>query len=223
MKVNFAGQPAYTIAYITLKLHEEIEVEAGALVAMSSGIKVNATTGGGLAKAAFRKILGEEKFFLAKYQALVEGAWIALSPRFPGDISITNIGINKDLLVQTGSYLASSTGVSTDVRFAGIGGVAQKEGLTMLHAKGEGDLLICAYGALQKFDLGPESIIVDTGHLVAFSSNMGIKIGPLSGVISSALTGEGLVAELTGPGEVYIQTRSEQSLQSWLFPNREHN
>ncbi|MFM7087922.1 MAG: TIGR00266 family protein [Candidatus Paceibacterota bacterium] len=223
MRVTYAGQPAYTIAYVTLSLNEEIEVESGALVAMSSGVRVVPTTGGGVAKAAFRKLLGEEKFFLAKYQALVEGAWIALAPKYPGDINTTELQLGKDLMVQTGSFLASSISVQTDVRYTGVAGVATREGVTMLHATGEGTLLICAYGALQKFEIKNESIIVDTGHIVAFSANMGLRIGPLSGIVSSALTGEGLVAELTGPGEVYVQTRSEQSLKSWLFPNREQN
>lgn len=223
MKIDFASQPAYTVAYLRLSVGEEIEVEPGAMIAMSSGVDVVGSTGGGIARAAMRRALGEERFFMARYRALIEGAWVALAPRFPGDIISAPVGPGQELLIQTGSFLAATAGVTTDIRFGGIGSMMQREGLTLIHAAGEGEILVCAYGGIQRFDLGPESLIVDTGHLVGFTAGMGMRIGPLAGVVTSAVTGEGLVAELTGPGAVYIQTRSEQTLRSWLFPDREHN
>lgn len=223
MHIDFAAQPAYTVAYLRLSVGEEIEVEPGAMVAMSSGVEVVGTTGGGVAKAAMRRVLGDEKFFMAKYRALVEGAWVALAPRFPGDVIAAPVSAGTDLMIQTGSFLAASSGVTTDIRYGGVGSVLQREGVTLLQASGEGQILICAYGGIQRFDLGAESLIVDTGHLVGFTAGMGMRIGPLSGIVTSALTGEGIVAELTGPGSVYIQTRSEQTLRSWLFPEREQN
>jgi uncharacterized protein (TIGR00266 family) len=223
MQIDFAAQPAYTVAYLRMTAGEEVEVEPGALVAMSAGIEVVSTTGGGIAKAAFRKVVGNESFFLARYRARFEGAWVALAPRFPGDITAVDIHPGQDLLLQSGSFLAATSGVHTDVRFGGVGSAIQREGVTLLHASGEGKLLICAYGGIQHFTLGSESLIVDTGHLVGFTSSMEMRIGPLSGVVTSALTGEGLVSEIKGPGEVFIQTRSEQSLRSWLFPDREQD
>jgi uncharacterized protein (AIM24 family) len=35
---------------------------------------------------------------------------------------------------------------------------------------------------------------------------------------STFLSGEGLVVEMTGPGRVYIQTRSPQALINWIIP-----
>jgi uncharacterized protein (AIM24 family) len=37
------------------------------------------------------------------------------------------------------------------------------------------------------------------------------------------MSGEGIVARLTGPGPVFIQTRAEQGLTSWLAPSRAHD
>jgi uncharacterized protein (AIM24 family) len=84
---------------------------------------------------------------------------------------------------------------------------------------GEGVLLSCAYGGTQSFTLGEgESIYVDTGFLLAWSESCHFKVGPLQGIVSSKLTGEGLVAQITGPGVVHTQSRAQQGLREWLFP-----
>mgnify|MGYP000134264807 CR=1 FL=1 len=35
---------------------------------------------------------------------------------------------------------------------------------------------------------------------------------------STFLSGEGLVCDLTGPGRIYIQTRSQDAFLDWLIP-----
>jgi uncharacterized protein (TIGR00266 family) len=194
------------------------------MVAMSAGIEAAATTGGGIGSAILRKVVGQETFFMGRYRAVTQGAWVAVAPRFPGDINVVEITSGQDLILQTGSLLAHSENVETTIRFGGVGTAIQREGLAVLLVRGEGTLVLCSYGGLQRFELAPgERIVVDTGHLVAWSSGMALRIGPLSGVISAGLTGEGLVAELTGPGKLYVQTRSEAALRSWIAPTRAQN
>ena len=224
MHIDLTCQPSYTMAYVRLSHGENVVCESGALVAMSAGIESDVSTGGGVAAALVRKVAGQESFFMGRYRALTEGAWVALAPKFPGDINVVDLVDGRDLIVQTGSLLGHADGVETSMRFGGIGTVIQREGLAVMLAKGVGQLLICSYGGLQRFEIGPgEHIVVDTGHLVAWSAGMGLRIGPLSGVVAASVSGEGLVAELTGPGEVYVQTRSESSLRSWIIPSREQN
>jgi len=212
------------MAYVRLSHNESVICESGALVAMSAGIESAVSTGGGVASALIRKVAGQESFFMGKYRALTDGAWVALAPKFPGDINVVEMSEGRDLIVQTGSLLGHAEGVETSVRFGGVGTIIQKEGLAVMLAKGVGKILICSYGGLQRFEVGQgEHIIVDTGHLVAWSAGMGIRLGPLSGVVAASVSGEGIVAELTGPGEVYLQTRSESSLRSWIVPTREQN
>ena len=97
----------------------------------------------------------------------------------------------------------------------------------MLKVVGSGSALVGTYGGLDKILLAEgESTIVDTGHLVAMTEDVTMKVGPLGSVTASALTGEGLVALLTGgPGgsAIWIQTRAEQQFREWLFPQREQN
>ena len=48
---------------------------------------------------------------------------------------------------------------------------------------------------------------------------MGFKVRTAGGVRPTLLSGEGLVVDLTGPGRVYMQTRSEDAFLAWLAPN----
>lgn len=221
MEITISAQPSYSIAYVRLSLNESVECETNAMVAMSLGIDVAGSVEGGVVKSAIRKVAGNETFFRSKYTAKLEGAWVALSPKFPGDISVLEVNPADRYLVQSGAILANSEGLEVSVRFSGITSMVQKEGLVMSEVSGEGKLIVSAYGAIEKMDLGPgQSLIVDTGHLVAWSESTSIKIGPLNSTATSAMTGEGLVGLVTGPGVVYMQTRSERGLRQWLFPER---
>ena len=41
----------------------------------------------------------------------------------------------------------------------------------------------------------------------------------VGGVKSTLFSGEGLVCTFTGPGRVFLQTRSEDSFLAWLIPH----
>lgn len=224
MRVDLAGQPAYTIAYCILDAGETLSCEPGAMVALSGGISVRTQLPGGFVSAAMRKAFADEKFFAAAYAAEVHGAWVAIAPRYPGDVAVLEVRPGAELAITSGSLLAHTGAVELDVRFAGVREFLLKEGVTVVAATGDGQVLIGSYGALQCVTLGDgETLVVDTGHLVAWDRDLELRIGPLSGVVSSALTGEGLVGQFTGPGRVWVQTRAEQQLRSWLFPGRDSN
>jgi uncharacterized protein (AIM24 family) len=89
----------------------------------------------------------------------------------------------------------------------------------MLEATGTGTLLVSSYGAVFEKILGAgEKYIVDTSHLVAFDGSMNVQPKPIGGLKSTLFSGEGFVIELTGPGRIYIQTRSPQALINWIIP-----
>jgi len=60
--------------------------------------------------------------------------------------------------------------------------------------------------------------VVDTTHLVAFDASMGVTPRTVGGIKSTLFSGEGLVVELTGPGTIYMQTRSPKALIDWIIP-----
>ena len=225
MKVSFHSKPSYALAVCSLSYGESLRAEAGAMACMSAGVTVKADTGpGGLRKGLMRKAFGGESLFMGRYQADVEGAWVALAPKYPGDIEEVHIQPDVGLVAESGSLLALSEGVDADVKWAGAKSIILREGATLLHLEGQGNALICTYGGIVRNDLAAgQTMIVDTGHLVAYSDTISMRVGPLSGLLTAQFSGEGLVAELRGPGSVYVQTRSETEIRSWLLPQRRQN
>jgi uncharacterized protein (TIGR00266 family) len=147
-----------------------------------------------------------------------DGDSILLAPPLPGDIALVDMQ-NDSLLVQSGSYLASSDGVQVDTKWTGAKTFFGSEGLIMLRISGSGTLIMSSYGAIHPVELGAgEKYIVDTGHLVSFDEKIDYHVKRVAGWKSTLFSGEGLVAELTGPGKLNLQTRSQDSFLAWLIP-----
>ena len=224
MDISVECSPAYSMAYVSLLAGESFVVEHGAMAMMSEGVAVKGSLHGGVGRAIMRKTFGEESFFMGTYTAEVHGAWIAVAPPFPGDVTILEIDHHHPMICETGAVVGHADTVHVDVKYAGARAIVLREGAATLRLHGEGKALLSSYGGIQRFELGEEqSLVVDTGHLVAWSEGMQLRIGMLGGAVASQLTGEGLVARLTGPGVLYVQTRAEQEFKSWLFPDRAQN
>jgi len=123
------------------------------------------------------------------------------------------------LLVQSGSYLASSEGIQVDTKWSGAKTFFGGEGLIMLKVSGTGTLIVSSYGAIHPMELNAgEKFVVDTGHLVTFEEQVNYQVRKVAGWKSTLFSGEGFVAELTGPGKINLQSRSQDSFLSWLIP-----
>lgn len=158
---------------------------------------------------------------MARYRADRAGSWVAVAPRRPGDIAVLDVDPAHPLLMDQAAFLAHSEGLELSTRMANAQTFALRKGATVLRASGAGKLVVASYGALERVELGPgERLIVDTGHMAVWSAGMRLQVGPLKGVVSSALTKEGLVGQFTGPGLVYVQTRAEEASGSWFRPRK---
>jgi uncharacterized protein (TIGR00266 family) len=218
MQVEIQYRPSYALAAVSLDPNESIQAEAGAMVSMSPGMAIVTEATGGLVGALKRSILGGESFFLNTYRAPEQGGRIALAPVLPGDMAVLELS-DEMLMVQSGSYVGSSQGVDIDTKWSGAGTFFAREGLIMLQCSGSGTLVVSSYGAIDEMELAAgESHIIDTGHLVAFTEGMGFKVRSIGGMKSTLFSGEGLVVDLTGPGRVLMQTRSDDAFLSWLIP-----
>ena len=218
MKHEILYKPSYSLAVLDMERGEEIVAESGAMVSMSPGISIETSTrGGGLFGGLARKFLTNESFFLNTFHADEPGE-ITLAPPLPGDVFYTDMR-NQTLMVQSGSYMASSKSLSVDTQWGGAKTFFSKEGLFLIRVQGSGDLFLSSYGAIHIKELGNgEKYIVDTGHMVAFDETVNYRVTRVGGLKSTLFSGEGLVVELTGPGRVLIQSRSADSFLSWLIP-----
>ena len=218
MHVDVRYRPAFALAVVTLDKKESIQVEAGAMVAMSPSLEMRTEAKGGFMKSLSRAAFGGESFFLNTYTAKKEGDTIALAPPLPGDIRVVEM-TGETLMVQSGSYLASSAGIDVETQWSGAKTFFSGEGLIMLRLSGHGTLIVSSYGAIHPMELAAgQSYVVDTGHLVTFEEGMHLRVKKVAGWKSTLFSGEGIVAELTGPGKLTLQSRSQDSFLSWLIP-----
>ncbi|HEX2299033.1 MAG TPA: AIM24 family protein, partial [Pseudonocardiaceae bacterium] len=91
----------------------------------------------------------------------------------------------------------------------------------LVHASGIGRVVLSGYGAMEILRMAAgDYVTVDTGHVVGYADGMQARIRPVSqGVTQSMRTGEGLVFDFAGPGQVLTQTRSPRGLVCWLQSN----
>ncbi len=215
MEIEILYQPSYSLGIVKLAPNEQIRAEAGAMVSMSEGVNIETKAAGGLLKSLGRAVLGGESFFQNFFTAPAQGGEITFAPDLPGDLFVLTLN-NDTLFIQSGSYVASELGIELSTKLSTKAFLAT-EGFSILEAKGSGKILLSAYGAIHEKVLNPgEKFIVDSTHLVAFDARMPVQPKTVGGLKATFLSGEGFVVELTGPGRLLMQTRSQKAFLDWL-------
>jgi uncharacterized protein (TIGR00266 family) len=218
MRHEIRHRPSYALLDVSLEAGEAITAEAGAMVSHTDGIEIKTDRGGGgLLSSVKSSVLGGESFFRNTFTA-PEGGSVTLAPPLPGDIVHHELD-DETVYVQSGSYIAAERGIDLDTKFGGTRSFFGGEGLFLLSLTGSGPTFFASYGAVDRVDLdADERHVVDTGHVVAFTEGTSWDVTRVGGLKSSLLSGEGLVCEFTGPGTVWLQTRSHDAFLSWLIP-----
>lgn len=218
MEINLKHQPSYTLAIAQLSGNETVKVEPGAMVSMSDGMAIETKSEGGLF-GGIKRMVGGESFFQNTFTAPGKGGEITLAPAIPGDMVILELDGSAPFMLQSGAYVASEQGITIDSKWGGAKGFFGSGTLVLLQCTGRGKLLAGCYGAVEERLLSAgEKYVVDTGHIVGFDGAVDFSVRKVGGWKSTLLSGEGLVCELTGPGRVWMQTRSEQAFLGWLIP-----
>lgn len=215
--IQHAG--AFALAVIQLQAGQSIQAEAGAMVSMSGNIELQSQMKGGL-MGAFKRMVGGESAFVSTFTAHGGAGEVTFAPGSPGDIAA--IEMNNQLFnVQSSSYLAGDTGLQVNTNWGGGKTFFGGEGLFVLQVQGSGLLLVSSFGSIHRKRLNHgERYVVDTGHLVAWEAYMPYELrrAAQAGWLRSLVSGEGIVAEFTGPGEILIQTRNLAAFAGMLKP-----
>jgi uncharacterized protein (TIGR00266 family) len=218
MQIATRQGPAYGVARLGLTAGEQVRVEAGAMMAMSTGVLLEAKAEGGVLKSLKRAALGGESFFITTYTAPPAGGWVDVAARLPGDVITLEVTPAVSLNIQKGSWLASAPSIQLDTKWGGWKNLFGSEGGFLVHAGGQGSVVISCYGALERWQLQPgETITVDTGHMVAYEDTVQVGLRKASGgLVQSFKSGEGVVFDFVGPGTVLTQTRNPNELLGWI-------
>ncbi len=215
---------SFALAVINLQAEQIISAEAGAMVSMSSNIELYSEMKGGIF-GALKRAVGGESAFVSTFTACGGAGKVTFAPGMPGDIAGIEMH-GQTFMVQSSSYLAGDTNLQVDTKFGGAKSFFGGEGLFVLQVTGSGLLLVSSFGAIHRKSLRPgEMYVVDTGHLVAWEGHLqyNLRKAAKAGFFRSMLSGEGLVAEFQGPGEILIQTRNLAAFAGLLkpfFPNQ---
>jgi len=211
------NKPDYASLHLQLDEGDQVVTESGAMMAMDRGLEMETNAKGGV-MGALKRAAGGESLFLNTYTSTGPGQRLDLGPNTPGDIEHREL-LGDALMVQSGSYMASTPGVEVDTKWGGAKTFFGGEGLFMLKCSGKGHLWFSSYGAIHTVDVS-ETYVVDTSHIVAFEDTLTFHVKKVGGLKSLFFSGEGLVCEFSGSGKLYLQTRSASALAGFLHPFR---
>jgi len=217
LSIDVRHAPAFAVARISLEPGQVVKAESGAMAAMSSSVEIQAKMEGGFLKALKRSALGGDSFFVTSFRATGANAWVDVAAHLPGDIAVIEVTPAQGIAVTRGAWLANADSVSMDTHWGGAANFAGGEGGFIAHMTGGGSVVVASYGALDMTTLGPgESIIVDSGHLVAYDDTLSLQARTAGGFVTSMKSGEGFIVQVTGPGRIWSQSRNPSALISWL-------
>ena len=219
MRYEVKYKPSYSMLVVKLEPGESITAEAGAMTYMSPNVDVRMKMREkGLLGTLGLTVLGRQSFFVNDYTALNGEGEAAFVSAPVGDIEILEVTPSQGYIIQKAAYIASTQNVNLDVQWQGFTKGLFGQGLFMIKVTGNGLLFINTFGAIDKHTLQPgQKLVVDNFHLVAFSDTCQYKIIQFGGLKETILGGEGLVTEITGSGDVYIQTKNLREFVEWLW------
>lgn len=206
---------------IELDPNEAVVGEAGAMFYMEDEIQMETIFGDGSASqsglmgkllgAGKRLVTGESLFTTVFMNGGRNKRKIAFGAAYPGKIIPMHLGeMGGTLLCQKDAFLCAAKGVSLGIAFqkklgAGFFG---GEGFILQKLEGDGLAFIHAGGAIIEKTLQPgQTLRVDTGCVVAFTSSVDYDIQYVGGIKTALFGGEGMFfTTLRGPGKVWLQS-----------------
>jgi uncharacterized protein (TIGR00266 family) len=198
-----------------------VVAEAGSLMMMDSGIKMETIFGDGRGQqqgffgkllSAGKRVLTGESLFMTAYTNVGAGKQhVHFAAPYPGKIIPLNLTqYQGKIICQKDSFLCAAKGVAIGIEFQKrLGtGLFGGEGFIMQKLEGDGWAFVHSCGTIIERDLQPGEVLrIDTGCIVAFTQNVDYDIQFVGGIKNTLFGGEGVFfAQLTGPGKVWIQS-----------------
>lgn len=206
---------------ITLDPGETVIAEAGAMMYMTSGIKMETVLGdpsqpqagllGKVMAAGKRALTGESLFVTTFTNIAQQREKVAFAAPYPGKIVPLHLDqLGGEIICQKDSFLCAARGTRVGIAFQkriGVG-LFGGEGFIMQRLTGDGIAVVHAGGTLMHRTLAAGEVLkLDTGCLVALQPSVDYDIQFVGGIKNTLFGGEGLFfATLTGPGQVWCQS-----------------
>ena len=213
------GDDLQTVA-IELDPNETVIAEAGSMNWMDGGISFEAKMGDGSeVNSSFmnklfsvgKRVLTGESIFLTHFTNIGSGKKeVAFAAPYPGSIIPIDLKeVNGEILCQKDAFLCAAMGTNVSIAFnKRIGaGFFGGEGFILQKLRGNGLAFLHAGGTVVKKELNNETLLIDTGCIVAFTNTLDYNIEKAGNLKSMIFGGEGLfLATVKGTGTVYLQS-----------------
>lgn len=224
MKTVIAGT-TMPILEITLEAGEAIVAEGGDVAWLTPGLQLNTSTshgsgGQGGFMSGLKRVLGGAQLFLTEYTA-PRGGMVAFAAQLPGTIREVVIDAADTFMIQAGAYTASTPQVEVSVALqkklgAGIFGGA---GVVFQKLSGTGTAWVQLAGEITEYDLkAGESLLIHPGHLAMFRAEMPLEFASIKGIKNKFFGDSMFLAELHGPGHVWLQSMNPAKLAAAIEP-----
>jgi uncharacterized protein (TIGR00266 family) len=211
---------------ITLAGGEKLTAEGGEVSWYTPGLELETSTrfgsgGKGGFMSGLKRSLGGGQLFLTEYTAPATGGFIAFATRMPGVIKELKIDPSDEFMIQDGGYIASTTDVEVSVGLqkklgAGIFGGA---GLVFQKLSGNGTAWVELSGEIVEYELqAGQSMIVHPGHLALYRGGMELEFATVKGVKNKFFGDSLMMAQIHGPGHVWLQSMTLAKLADALEP-----
>jgi uncharacterized protein (TIGR00266 family) len=208
------------IVSIELDPQETVIAEAGSMNWMDRGISFEAKMGDGsqpdkgvfgMLLDAGKRVLTGESIFLTHFTNVGQGKKeVSFAAPYPGSIIPVDLNaLNGEILCQKDAFLCAALGTEVSIAFnkklgAGFFG---GEGFILQKLKGDGLAFLHAGGTVVERELKNETLLIDTGCIVAFTTGLDYDIERAGNLKSMFFGGEGLfLATIQGTGKVYLQS-----------------
>lgn len=185
----------------------KVRVEPGALYFMKGKLEMKTSTGGGKFKALKRKMLSGESFFVNEIHGIGE---IYLEPTF-GHFFLQKVNPNNPgLICDKGMFYAGAGQMNISAKMQGklSAGLFGGEGWFQTHITGNGIAVLYVpvpKEEIMRYTLNDEKLSVDGNFALMRDETVQFKVEKSSkGIMSSLVSGEGLLQTFSGRGNVWI-------------------
>jgi uncharacterized protein (TIGR00266 family) len=204
---------------------DKIVAETGQLSWMTAGIELNtthATAGTSSFLGAVGRALSGGGLFMTEYSAPYQPGVVAFAAKIPGQITEIAVQPGRGYLIHKHGFVCATEGVQLATGFQqSLGaGIFGGNGFLLQRLSGACQAWVELGGEVVTYDLAPGEVLrVHPGHVGMFDESVNFQITTISGLRNAIFGGDGLfLAQLTGPGKVWLQTLTLPNLAHALSP-----
>jgi uncharacterized protein (AIM24 family) len=166
--------------------------------------------------------MGGGGIFLTRYEAAGGPGMVAFAAKLPGHIVAIDITPGQAYLVHRHGWLCGTAGITPSIGLQQSfrGGLWGGDGFLLQRLEGDGRAWIELSGELVHYNLAAgQTLRVHPGHVGMFEGSVQFTMTQVPGIANKLFGQDGFyLVELTGPGQVWLQSMPLANLAHALAP-----